>query len=400
MKTQPDVRFTGLLIASIAAVLAATHTVGTASGRGTIDEPPVQKAADKGPAMPKMSTLLKLAEPWPSAEELRRHKDEADARPLFASGDPIEFTLAANFKALNDDRNSSSTQRHEGELRIAREDGRTDTIPVALRARGHLRRMARTCEFVPIRVEFPKSGLEGTIFEHQHSLKLVVQCARGDEYAQFLVREYLAYRIFNMLTPQSVRARLAKITYLDSSSQKKTGIRYGMFLEDDSDVARRMEGRAIELPRAKFADIHPDTLLTMMVFEYMIGNTDFSLYALHNIIFVQTQDRMLYTVPYDFDISGLVHPPYAAPARGLPIRTVDERLYRGPCRAVEQVEPIVSNFQAKRDAIFALLESIPELDKQSRQDVKTFLNGFYSSIKTPGDVKRRFSDQCSKAPTM
>src|SRR5213079_225449 len=98
----------------------------------------------------------------------------------------------------------------------------------------------------------------------------------------------------NLLTPRSVRARLAKITYVDSATDKTIGTRYGIFLEDDSDVARRMEGRTVQLPRVLFKDVDADTLETMMVFEYMIGNTDFSLYALHNVIFVQTPDRSLY----------------------------------------------------------------------------------------------------------
>jgi hypothetical protein len=161
-----------------------------------------------------------------------------------------------------------------------------------------------------------------------------------------------------------------------------------------------MEGRTVKLPRTLFKDVDADTLETMMVFEYMIGNTDYSLYALHNVIFVQTPDRMTYTVPYDFDISGLVHPPYAIPARGLSIKSVDERLYRGPCRPIEQVDPILANFNAKRELIDALPASIPGFTKESRLAVKTFLDGFYGSIKNPKDVRRLFVDGCSKAPTM
>ncbi|PYR36805.1 MAG: hypothetical protein DMF90_08835, partial [Acidobacteria bacterium] len=212
--------------------------------------------------------------------------------------------------------------------------------------------------------------------------------------------EHLAYRILNLLTSRSLRTRLARVTYVDSTTGKVMGTRYAMFLEHDSDVARRMEGRSVELQRVQFKDVDADTLETMMVFAYMIGNTDFSIYALHNVVLVQTPDLVLHTVPYDFDISGLVHPPYAIPMKSLPIKTVDERLYRGPCRTMEQMEPVLANVSAKSAAVMDLLSSISGFNRGVRQETRTFLEGFYSSIGNQGTVKRVFVEKCSKAPAM
>ena len=155
-----------------------------------------------------------------------------------------------------------------------------------------------------------------------------------------------------------------------------------MFIEDEGDVAKRMEGRTIELPRLLFKDLDSDTLMPMMIFEYMIGNTDFSIFALHNTKLVQRPDKSVHPIPYDFDFSGLVHPPYAVPGRGLNITSVRDRVYRGPCRRQEQVDPYVANFVAKRDLLRALPDAITGLDKSSRDDVKSYLDSFYSSIKT------------------
>ena len=115
-----------------------------------------------------------------------------------------------------------------------------------------------------------------------------------------------------MVTHKSFRARLAKVNYVDHATGQSTGTRHAMFIEDETDVAKRMEGRIVELPRLLFKDVDTDTLMPMMLFEYMIGNTDFSIYALHNVELVQRPDKSIHPVPYDFDISGLVHPPYAA----------------------------------------------------------------------------------------
>src|SRR6185503_12977262 len=132
--------------------------------------------------------------------------------------------------------------------------------------------------YVPLRLTLPKTAVSDTIFHGQEALKLVVQCRGGAAFEQYLLKEYLAYRIFNTLTARGLRARLAKVSYVDAEG-KPGGTRYGILLEDDSDVAKRMEGRVVELPRVLFKDLEPNALATMMVFAYMIGSTDFSIYA-------------------------------------------------------------------------------------------------------------------------
>lgn len=356
-------------------------------------------AGQNPPPPAKKNPLLKLIEPWPTAAVLEQRRLASEALPLFGSHDPVEFTLSGDFKALNKDRNPESKRRFPGELRVTGAAGAEVTMPVQLSARGHVRRMSRTCDYVPIRVEFPKKGMAGTVFARQEALKLVVQCSRGGDFEQYLLKEYLAYRLSNVITKKSFRARLAKVTYVDQATGQPTGTRHAMFIEDEGDVAKRMEGRIVELRRLLFKDLDADTLLPMMMFEYMIGNTDFSIHALHNVRIVQRPDKSLHPVPYDFDFSGFVGTPYAAPDKALMLSSVRDRLYRGPCRRPEQVDPYVANFVAKKDLLLGLADTIPGLDKQSREDSRSYLEGFYSSIKTPRDVRRLFVE-CSNKSTM
>jgi hypothetical protein len=348
----------------------------------------------------KKSPNLKLIEPWPTPEAMKKRREDSEALPLFASTEPVVFTLTADFKALNKDRDPESKKRFPGELRIARTEGPEATLPVQLSARGHLRRMARTCDFVPLRIEFPKDGRAKTVFARQEALKLIVQCVKGGEYEQFILKEHLAYRLFNLITPQrSFRTRLARVNYIDKATGQPAGTRLAMFLEDDGDVAKRMEGRIIKLPRLVFKDVDSDSLMPMMLHNFMIGNTDFSIYALHNVVLVQRPDKSVHPVPYDFDISGLVHPPYAAPDRALMITSVRDRLYRGPCRPQEQVDPYIANFVAKKDQVMGLAATIPGMDKDSVKDVKDYLDDFYSAIRNTKDVRRLFV-QCKDRVTM
>ena len=347
----------------------------------------------------KKNPLLKLAEPWPDADTLKANRIEAENRPLFQKTEPLEFTLTAAFRAINKDHNPESKVRYPGVLTVAASDGTPRDIPVKLSARGHFRRMSRNCSDVPLRVEFPKDGLAGTPFEGQTTLKLGTGCDDSKEYEQITLREYLSYPMFNLVTPTSFRARLARATYVEEKSKKKNGPRYALFIEHENDVARRAEGRIVELPRVVFKDLHDETLTRMMLFEYMIGNTDMSIYALHNMRIVQRPDKTLNVIPYDFDISGLVHPPYAIPAREIPIKSVTDRYYRGPCRSQELVDPYIANFVAKKDLIRALPDQIPGLSRLSRDETKNYINSFYSSIDSPKEVKGLFVN-CSPKKTM
>jgi hypothetical protein len=210
----------------------------------------------------------------------------------------------------------------------------------------------------------------------------------------------LAYRIFNLFTPRSFRVRLAKATYVDFKSGESFATRYAMFLESESDLARRLEGRIAELPRVVFKDLEQDTLTLMMVLEYMIGNTDFSIYVLHNVRLLQNQARVLYSVPYDFDYSGLVDARYAVPARLLNLKTVLERAYRGPCRTLEELQPFVATFLGKKNEVMALVDSVPGMDNGSRRHAKQYLEEFYTTIGNRGSLKRELVDTCSKRAGM
>lgn len=356
-------------------------------------------ATADGQAPPAKNPFLKLVEPWPDANALRQRRIDAEGLRLFASEQPLAFTLTVDLKKVNKDRDPNSKKRYPAELETAADGNAVHTLPVTLNARGHLRRMTRVCDHVPLRISLPSAQVKGTVFQGQDAVKLVVQCRNNNASEQHLLREYLAYRILNVITPRSFRARLARVTYRDPSGAA-LGTRYGMLLEDADDVARRMTGRHVELPRTPFANLHRETLDAMMLFEYLLGNTDFSIYALHNVVLVMTPDRLMYPVPYDFDISGLVNPPYATPDRRLPIRDVTERLYRGPCRTVDQVDAALAPFRAQQSRILALPNAIADLTPDSRESTRKFLNGFYDAVKDQRDLKRLFVDPCINAESM
>ncbi|HJZ75098.1 MAG TPA: hypothetical protein VKE51_25365 [Vicinamibacterales bacterium] len=363
----------------------------------SVAAPLAQKAAAPPP---KKNPLLKLAEPWPADDVLQAARVAADSRRLFREIEPLAFTLTADFSALNKDRNPESTKRFPAVITV--EDGKVpQDVAVQIGSRGHFRLMARNCDFVPIRVEFPRGGeTTGTMFEGQTSLKLGTHCRSDREYDNYTLREYLTYRLFNLVTPLSFRARLARATYVDSKTKKTVANRYAIFIEHENEVARRFGGRIVELPRIVFDDLDAPALNRMMLFEYMIGNTDFSIWALHNVRLVQDRNRKLYPVPYDFDLSGFVHAPYAIPDPHIGIRSVLDRLYRGPCRTIDQFDEAAESFRAKRQDMFTLLDSMKDLQPAARGEAKEFLEASFRAIERPDAIRRQLVSGCKPHPTM
>ena len=332
--------------------------------------------------------------------KLLRDSTAAVARPLFATRTPLPFTLIANFSAIGKDRDSLSRTRYGGTLVVKDEAGAERRIAVQLRTRGHFRLKKSTCRFVNLLVLFPgkKEETVGTPFDGQKSLKLGAHCQDDDRYEQLLRREYLAYALYNEITPRSFRARLGAATYMDSASGKQVASRAAMFIENEDDVAARQGGRVREFRRALFDDVDGPTLDRMAIFEYMIGNTDWSIYALHNVRLVVTDAAGVLPIPYDFDFSGLVNAPYAGPAPQLQITSVRDRLFRGPCRAWDDLAPTVSDFTSRKAQLMALPRQVPGLSDGDRRDVEDFLSAFFSTASDRGEAKRTFIDGCLRKP--
>jgi len=143
-----------------------------------------------------------------------------------------------------------------------------------------------------------------------------------------------------------------------------------------------------------FTDFDKDSLTTTMMLEYMLGNTDYSIWALHNVVIVEDKKRRFLPVPYDFDLSGMVHAAYAAPDERLHQRSVTERLYRGPCRTVEEFNAAAEPFRAHEADMAAAIDSIRELSGVHKNEMRDYLESFFRRIATPQAIKRTFVDGC------
>jgi hypothetical protein len=291
----------------------------------------------------------------PTAEEYAEDADKAENLPLFQSQEPLRMTLRTDIKWLRDERNDSVEV--EGTLTFIDVDGSEVVKPVDTRARGNFRRDKKNCNFPPLRLDFPTGQMEGTVFEGQDKVKLVTPCRdNSDDYQRYIFNEYLAYRVLNTLTEVSFRVRLVEITYEDVNEDYDTRTKFGFLIEDEDDMAAR--NRAVLEDVTQFHPMRtlPEYSVLAAMFNYMIGNTDWSPVYFHNVKLIRTEEAQFMTVPYDFDSSGIVNARYATvdPSLHDKIRRVRQRLYRGFCREELTHALATAPFAAARDDINSL----------------------------------------------
>jgi hypothetical protein len=260
---------------------------------------------------------------------------------------------------------------------------------IALEVRGHFRRAH--CYLPPLKLIFRQNP--SSAFYHFKDLKLVNSCMPSRSDDQNLLKEYLAYKIYNLLTDKSFRVRLLRLSYVDSAGKRGTVTEHAFLVEDLKDLAKRNHSKLIKNEKVPTRSTERGQMILASVFEYMIGNTDWSVPENHNIRLIKPKGdstAVPYMVPYDFDFSGLVNTDYALPDERMGLKTVRNRLYRGaPVTSVELV-PVLDYFNQKKDAIYAMINSFDLLTDASKKEMLDYLDEFYVTINNPRAVQRAF----------
>ena len=317
------------------------------------------------------------------------------AQRLFRTTTPVEITITTNLKALLKDRDSTKFQPHEAAFTYKDDNGQTVTIPVTLRTRGHFRRQARNCDFPPILVEFKKNAANKTLLQGNTRLKLTTNCKpKNNDYEQYVLAEYAVYRVYERLSPLHFRTRLARVVYNDSAAAMPSVTSWAFLTEDEKEVAKQVSLLPEKTKGAYFDDLETTQLATTALFEYMVGNTDWSIAGLHNIALLRDSTGNINPVAYDFDWTGVVNPRYAFPDARLGIKTVTERLYRGPCLTPAQWQPTFNRFLSARSAIDSIYKSIPSLDAKLVKTAIEYYDEFFKTISEPRAAKHAVVDVC------
>jgi hypothetical protein len=231
----------------------------------------------------------------------------------------------------------------------------------------------------------------------------VTYCHINKKYEQYYTKEYLAYRIFNLITEFSFRVQPLMVEYVDSEGKNDTLTRFSFLIEDADEVADRHDMEKLTISRVPHKKLDAVETSNVALFQYMIGNLDWAATGgpdkdkcCHNSkIIAPNMDAVpKYVVPYDFDSSGIVNAHYAAPPAELRVRTVRQRLFRGFCTHNPTLPQAVERFQEKKPEIIALIENDPNLNDKTRSNTLKYIEDFYKVIDDPKRFEKNITDKC------
>jgi hypothetical protein len=315
-----------------------------------------------------------------------------ESGPLFEADTPIVLELKGPLRRLI----RQKRKRKEMAFTLTTPEGVHD---VMVRARGKSR--MRVCSFPPLRVSFADDATSGTLFHGEDNLKLVTHCLDSNAAQANTILEYAAYRIFNIITEIGYRVRLAHISYSESDAQSPTDRNFGFLIESRQALADRLGGKFIQAPGVALGALEPSHLASVFLFQYLIGNTDWSLVAAdepsccHNGDLLDIGKHRFY-VPYDFDLAGLVNASYAYPDPTLRIRRVTQRVYRGFCLPDAVVESALNDVMARWTEITQMVDQLP-VEGNDARELSDFLEGFHRLATGDRDILNVIKRSCLRS---
>lgn len=315
--------------------------------------------------------------------------DQIDSVQFFQDESVIDVTLEFDMRDLLGKK--AKDRFIDANITMQFKDGNVINEKIKVSARGNFRR--ETCYMPGLKLDFHTSPTSKLY--KLDELKMVCGCNSGSDNEQLVIREFLVYKMYNLFTDKSLRVRLMKVTYKDAAGKKKPYTQHAFLIEDIDEMARR--NQMVEVEGTVFKTEMTDRAQMTMVslFEYMIGNTDWSVPNYHNIKLIGPKDNpnsRPIAVPYDFDICGFVDPPYATVDEQLAITTVRDRLYRGFPRTLAELQESIKIFVEKKPLIYALIENYPLLDARSRKWATAFLDDFYRNTNSQKYIQTTFID--------
>lgn len=298
--------------------------------------------------------------------------------------DQVEIEIVTDLQLLMDQKNTNEYQ--DATFTYTGADKKPNSFAVKIRSRGKFRR--KVCIFPPLKLNFSKSELQEKGMAKDDELKLVTHCVDGPEGKEFILREYLAYKIYQLISPYHFRVQLATVRYRDPQNGTKIN-NIGILMEDEKTMANRYQAKVCDTcystPKEMFNVLE---VQKMALFEYMISNTDWSIPMVRNqklLTFKDNAPRVL--VPYDFDFSGLVNASYAIPNGDYKQTNIRERFFLGLPGDDADLAEAISFFKSKKKEIQTLVKNFKKLPVDSRIDIGIYIDSFYESLEM-GPLRR------------
>lgn len=305
---------------------------------------------------------------------------------LFEDQTPLEITLRLDLSTY------FRTKPKKGYLKanITFHLSKTDSVSqdIRLKTRGEFRNSY--CIYAPIELNFKNADFGYSDLNRISKLKLVPQCKTGSINENYVLREYLTYKLFQVFTDTSFRVRLLTVTYIDTEKKKKTTTQSGFFIEPVEFLTARTNSIQINTLMLNQKSIVPVIMDRLAIFNYMIGNYDWAVPKQHNVRVIKplvlNTSGLVIAIPYDFDWTGLVNADYAIPAEVIGTENVRERLFLGVCRSREVYQKDMEIFLKKKEEFYKIINEFPDLSQRDKKDMIGYLDEFYNQLTGRKDI--------------
>jgi len=260
---------------------------------------------------------------------------------------------------------------------------------VEVKPRGKFRR--KVSVFPPLKLKFKKRDLVADGLDTMNEIKLVLPCYESEMGDKLIVREYIAYRMFEHLTNASMRARLIRLTIRDTHVEKSKRPMYAILLEDEEELVSRLNGKLHEEYGILTDSLQTSQAALTVMFQYMIGNTDWEIPMLRNVRLVRAPESgKILVVPYDFDFSGLVSAPYSSPSSDTGLKTVRDRFLMSNGLSPEALKQALNTLKSSKTVFYSLCKS-KYLDAESSEDMSKFLRRFFEKVEVKNEILKLIS---------
>lgn len=261
------------------------------------------------------------------------------------------------------------------------------TFELEARPRGKYRR--KICEVPPLKLKFPKKVMRAAGLDTLNELKLVVPCFDNPKGEELVLREYVAYRMFERLSPEyHVRARLVKVAFRDRHVEKDRDPVWCLLVEHEEQVAARLRGKILEDYNLPTDSLKTEQAATNALFQYLIGNTDWAISTFRNVYLLKPAgaEERVRVLPFDFDFSGFVSAPYSSPNSATGLRDVKERLLMADGLPQSAIDAAMLRMDAAKADLLALCAS-PFLSKSVSRELSRYVESFFAAPVPKVDVR-------------
>ncbi|MGB5554922.1 MAG: hypothetical protein WBM83_09720, partial [Flavobacteriaceae bacterium] len=239
---------------------------------------------------------------------------------------------------------------------------------------------------------------QGSLFEGTKSLKMVLPCLVQTGNNDNVIKEYIAYKLFEIISPYHFKTKLLDVSFEEEHGKKiKNHLIKGFLIEDDEAVAERFGGNVYKNTSHPL-NHKPIESVRNTIFQYLIGNTDFSQAYLHNVKIIFADDGLI-PLPYDFDMSGLVNTSYAVVSviqgEQLDMTSVTQRKYRGFVRDVKVFNLVRQEILDKKIEILAMLDTYKSQFENPKEfsGAKEYVLSFFTILEDKTKFKKEIIDQ-------